>query len=572
TYSFAAPGLADVDGDGFVDLVVARGGGRFEFFAGSGAGFVQLTGAANPLGAFVNYGGGGSVSFADIDSDGDLDFISGGGENSAVVFRNDSTIGNPAFTAITNVYNENLATGLQPVLVDIDNDGDFDLIAAPNQGAVELYLLGPATPSIDVIVVGVDDAAVVVDDFQTVDANAPVTGNLLSNDSDVDNALVIAQATVNGQSIAVGEENVFYDGTRLTLGYDGQYSVILGSDARDLGAAGSGATNNSLQYVLVYTLENGEVGTATLTINGVDDKDYLNGTIGDDIIAAGLGNDYIVGYDGFNSLYGQDGNDTLYGGLDLDNLYGGDGADKLYGDGGDDFLDGGAGPNYLYGGDGADDLLGGGANDYLDGGDGVDGMAGGLGNDVYIVDSTQDVVTEAADGGYDIVRTFVSLTSLAANVEAVQLQGTGDLNAVGNELANNMQGNAGANTLNGGSGADTINGGDGDDVIIGGEIGDHLRGGAGADTFVVAHAFAAGLETDIIYDFSALEGDTMDFSGAYSGTLSVVSGFTKAAGQMTLTYAADQTLVRIDINGDGRPDYQVKINGDVRGEVGDWLL
>jgi hypothetical protein len=32
------------------------------------------------------------------------------------------------------------------------------------------------------------------------------------------------------------------------------------------------------------------------------------------------------------------------------------------------------------------------------------------------------------------------------------------------------------------------------------------------------------------------------------------------------------TILRLDITGDGKVDYQMKINGDVTGESGDWLL
>jgi hypothetical protein len=49
-------------------------------------------------------------------------------------------------------------------------------------------------------------------------------------------------------------------------------------------------------------------------------------------------------------------------------------------------------------------------------------------------------------------------------------------------------------------------------------------------------------------------------------------GFTKTAGQMTLTFASGQTTLKLDVNGDGKADYQMKINGDVTHESGGWLL
>lgn len=41
---------------------------------------------------------------------------------------------------------------------------------------------------------------------------------------------------------------------------------------------------------------------------------------------------------------------------------------------------------------------------------------------------------------------------------------------------------------------------------------------------------------------------------------------------MTLTSAGGITTLRLDVNGDGRADHQVKINGDVSGDTGDWFL
>jgi Ca2+-binding RTX toxin-like protein len=240
-------------------------------------------------------------------------------------------------------------------------------------------------------------------------------------------------------------------------------------------------------------------------------------------------------------------------------LFGGDGVDQLFGGDGLDRLEGGVG---------ADALTGGADNDYLDGGAGGDQLTGGAGNDVYIADA-DDTLTEAANEGYDIVRTADGDFVLGANFEGLELQGGADIDGTGNGGANNLQGNAGANMLSGLAGVDTINGNDGDDIIVGGLGNDLLRGGVGADTFVVAHAFGAVLETDQIYDFNAAEGDILDLSGAWAGALAIVSGFGKHAGEMTLTFASGITTVRIDTTGDGKVDYQMKINGDVTGESGD---
>ena len=326
-------------------------------------------------------------------------------------------------------------------------------------------------------------------------------------------------------------------------------------------------------------------------------RDFTGGA-GDDVAAGGLGADTLLGGGGKDSLSGMrgadlidggDGNDQLFGGGENDQMFGGLGGDILYGEDGDDVLDGGDGADKLFGGAGADDLTAGLGNDRLDGGDGIDTLAGGdgndyldggagadiliggLGNDVYIA-GAGDILTEGVGEGYDIVRTDVDGWVLGDNFEGLELQGTGNISGYGNAGANNLQGNSGDNRLDGGAGVDTINGGDGDDTIIGGLGNDLLRGGTGADSFVVAHAFGPVLETDQVYDFSAAEGDIIDLSDAYAGTVSLVSAFSKQAGQMTLTFAGGITTLKLDVNGDGKVDYQMKINGDVTGESGSWLL
>jgi len=165
-----------------------------------------------------------------------------------------------------------------------------------------------------------------------------------------------------------------------------------------------------------------------------------------------------------------------------------------------DTLTAGAAAALMTGQAGNDKLTGGAGADWLDGGAGSDTLAGGAGDDIYVVDATTDVVTEAAGGGNDAVRTSVTLTVLPAQVETIVLTGTAGIGATGNELANTIVGNDGDNRLNGGAGNDTIYSGMGRDTIDAGDGNDlvqvpqdnneawntstydSIRGGAGNDT------------------------------------------------------------------------------------------
>jgi Ca2+-binding RTX toxin-like protein len=170
------------------------------------------------------------------------------------------------------------------------------------------------------------------------------------------------------------------------------------------------------------------------------------GTIGDDNLTGGPGDDLIYGYDPANQASTDGGNDTLNG---LD------GNDNLYGGKGDDTLTGGAG------------------DDRLDGGLGYDSMAGGAGNDTYFVDRTYadyeyyepDQVLEEPGGGIDTIITAQD-GGLPAGVENLTLTGATDVHGGGNDLDNLIIGNSGHNQLSGLAGDDTLIGGAGDDTYV----------------------------------------------------------------------------------------------------------
>ncbi|TPQ48782.1 furin, partial [Prosthecomicrobium hirschii] len=111
-------------------------------------------------------------------------------------------------------------------------------------------------------------------------------------------------------------------------------------------------------------------------------------------------------------------------------------------------------------------------------------MVGGAGDDSYVVDSTTDVVTEAAGQGTDTVQASVTFT-LGTNVENLILTGTGAINGIGNTVANVITGNGGNNSLSGAAGDDTLSGGAGADTLDGGTGNDSMTGGLGNDVYVV---------------------------------------------------------------------------------------
>ncbi len=126
----------------------------------------------------------------------------------------------------------------------------------------------------------------------------------------------------------------------------------------------------------------------------------ITGTMSDDTLTFGDGNDQIWGLAGNDEissgagrdrLFGGSGADMLLGGRGIDRLKGGSGADTLKGGDGRDTLEGGKGCDILRGGNGADTLKGQQSADKLIGGAGADTLIGGGGADKFIFDTGHGV-------------------------------------------------------------------------------------------------------------------------------------------------------------------------------------
>ena len=226
----------------------------------------------------------------------------------------------------------------------------------------------------------------------------------------------------------------------------------------------------------------GDDGTNILIGNSGDN--VLDGGLGQDIMQGGAGNDtYIVDADDNWVIESPDeGIDTIVRNFDttyileanVENLtlagsvYRGNGNEL------DNVITGNDADNNLLGLGGNDTLIGGGGDDALFGSEGQDVLIGGTGDDYYEIDDAGDTIVENAGEGDDFVRSSISWT-LGANVERLALDGTDDLSATGNGLANGLWGNDGSNVLTGGQGNDFLSGGAGDDVYV-------FNAGDGQDT------------------------------------------------------------------------------------------
>ena len=253
------------------------------------------------------------------------------------------------------------------------------------------------------------------------------------------------------------------------------YGVVLkgNGNALSLGDTLTISEISNLKYQIDQLIQ-GPVGALKLTATdseGLSSSWTQNLSVNGD---AGLNQGTSLG----ESLFGSTGDDRIF-------ALGGD--DIINGNAGSDLIYAGSGNDIVYGGVGNDTIDGGGGDDYLEGGTGNDILLGGPGNDIYQVTNSADQVVEVIDrgaGGFDIVRTPISWLA-GQYVEAIEAQGTGNINLTGNNLNNVLTGNTGNNILTGGEGIDVLIGGSGNDQLFGGLGRDQLVGGQGDDIYEV---------------------------------------------------------------------------------------
>ncbi len=369
------------------------------------------------------------------------------------------------------------------------------------------------------------------------------------------------------------------------LGNDTYLIDNVGDVVSEAAGGGLDTVVSGVSYTLSANVEN-------LTLSGTAN---LSGT-------GNAGDNTLLGNSGANTLSGDAGNDTLDGGLGADTLLGGTGDDLYLVDNVGDVVTESANAgndtvrtsvsytlaanveNLVLTGSGdlsgtgnamANVLTGNSGSNTLDGGLGADTMSGGQGNDTYIVDDLADAVVEQAGEGLDTVRASIT-HALAANVEALILTGSANIDGTGNALANALSGNAGSNVLDGGLGTDVMAGGQGDDTYVVDNAGDTVveDASAGTDTVRASIGYTLGvnLENLTLTGTADLDGTGNELANVLAGNTgnNILSGL---AGNDTLYgHAGNDTLdggsgADLMVGGVGDDTYVVDEAGDVVSEL-----
>jgi hypothetical protein len=483
----AAPTFADIDGDGDLDVFVGSADGTISFFENTGTGtdpvFEARTDAANPL-AGVDVGSMATPVFADLDGDGDLDAIVGEADGLLNYFENTGSATVPAYVPRTGSNNPlggvDVGNMSAPALIDIDGDGDLDLVVGEIGGTLRYFEnTGSATApeyaeqtGTDNPLLGATSGTLSMPAFGDIDGDGDLD-LLVGDDTGV---LTLLENTSSG---AGGRDVILVgDGANIVVGGFGNDDITTGADA-DIVLGDNGAvsfTPGTTDPLIARStgVVDGSGGDDTIRVGEGDN--FVIAGVGMDDVTSGSGNDLVLGDNGQvvwtaagelsqvrttdptlggnDNLQLGDGDNIAAGGFGVDTIVAGDGTDLIVGDnGGFGFTtDAGTGVAILTGAQTSDTSAATGGGDTITAGEGDNVVLAGVGSDTVTAGSGVDLVL--GDNGSIRWTETGEYSAFATTYPAV---GDDDDIQVGD----------GDNIVAGGFGSDTIVTGSGQDLILG---------------------------------------------------------------------------------------------------------
>ncbi|WP_220783344.1 retention module-containing protein, partial [Shewanella sairae] len=215
----------------------------------------------------------------------DVNTINEDSTASGNVLTNDSDADNEltikSFSVDGALYTPGTIVNLESGSLSINEDGSYVFIPNENwNGSVPIITYTTntlSTATLTLEVTPVDDASILANDSNTFAEDTTATGNVLDNDTDIDNDLSVVSFEVNGNTYAAGTA-VLLEGGSLVINADGSYTFTPNDN-----------WNGSVPSV-TYTTNTGSSATLTLEVTPVDDTSTLendSNTVAEDSIATG---------------------------------------------------------------------------------------------------------------------------------------------------------------------------------------------------------------------------------------------------------------------------------------------
>lgn len=277
--------LGDVDGDGQLDFVAVA---LDSATASWDAAFTPIGSGGGGGGTGVREDGRtitGTFGGDDVDDDDDATTLT-------YTITSDPSEG----TVVNNgdgTFSFSPGSGFQDLALGETRTVTFTYTATDSHGAVS------NTGTVTVNVAGANDRVVAGADTGQAQENGPaITGNVLSNDSDVDASDVLSVSQVNGSSQQVGVQVMLASGAKVLVNADGNYIYDPNGAFEGL-AAGETATDT-----FTYQVTDGHGGqvtqTVTITIVGSNDaptvSDVRTGEAGFPLVFSGYGSTGLAVY------------------------------------------------------------------------------------------------------------------------------------------------------------------------------------------------------------------------------------------------------------------------------------
>ncbi len=135
--SNTTPALGDLDGDGDLDLLIGENSGGLNYYRNDGTPQAPAFVLVSDVWEGIDVGRRSAPALADLDGDGDLDLLIGSDDQGLVLYRNQGTRAVPKFV-LEPAFRLDVPPITAPVLGDLDGDGRLELVVG-NTGGGLLY-------------------------------------------------------------------------------------------------------------------------------------------------------------------------------------------------------------------------------------------------------------------------------------------------------------------------------------------------------------------------------------------------------------------------------------------------
>ncbi|MEM1050284.1 MAG: FG-GAP-like repeat-containing protein [Pseudomonadota bacterium] len=505
-----AASFVDIDNDGDLDAFVGLDNGQVEFFRNTGSATSPsfTSEGTNPFG-FTDVGDDARLTFGDADGDGDMDAFVGRIDGLVEYFENTGSATTPTFVSQGTSQFGMTDDGdlVTPTLVDIDGDGDLDMIVGNYDGNLNYYENTPsinAQPNVQTYSIDVQATNSAGSVTETVDVAIGTSGaDTISGGSNTD--LIYGMGGDDSLTGGAGDDAIVGGlGADTVSGGDGD-DIVYGDGSVSTDPSEAILAKNPVGYWRLGEASGGSAadlaGNHDATYTNVDyGHSGANANVGDTAVDLDGSGDYVsVAHDAslatsegtvqlwFNADQVNSGDYTLVskvGGAEEFNIRITDGT--LYAKLGDEVSGGPVSADawhhvsFSWGPSGFELYL--------------DGSPVGSSGSTKTLSGNTGTLFFGRDGGggkeFDgTIDEVVYFDQQLSGTEVGDLYETGlngdpdsSSSTVGD--ADVLTGGAGDDTLYGGGGADNVSGGEDNDVLFGGTGADTLTGGAGDDRLV----------------------------------------------------------------------------------------